>query len=512
MPRLTLDRLADLRTYFLADDLPCTEEMCAWTEEQASAYYESGGEVLPDVRCYPRVWLTSDVHTDRENNMAWCKKLPKHPHGDVLIVAGDLSHRLEIIEETLTVFTQRFTRVYFIPGNHDLWMNNDDPPGSNSVDKIHAIIELCDRLGVSTRAELLGENGVVLEDGFGRVPRPAMDHGARLIHAVVQVPSAMVSGTVSAVTASVDAVTSTVAAVNSGVHTIASNSVGATVNAISRAAEWTVAPFSPQPTIKEEGSSSSSSNNHAKPAADGSAYTKSLQLVAATGIGGNGESSALTEDGESTDEPTDGGGSSCGGVSSGNGGASACGSIPECEEASNDPTPGLWIVPLHSWYALLCSRSFPSFFISLCNTISRPPSPLPRAQTQVRPLPRFDKARSRSTTARARHVRVHMVRLRPMQVADRMGGVRARHINWRIPHRSRLRPRLAKPRRYFARQPEAATETRRRRLLILSLPAARAYPARLARPDRGSFQQRLAIAPCRLDRRQILARRRLKPH
>ena len=418
MPRLTLDRLADLRTSCLADDLPCTEEMCAWTEEQASAYYESGGEVLPDVRCYPRVWLTSDVHTDRENNMAWCKKLPKHPHGDVLIVAGDLSHRLEIIEETLTVFTQRFTRVYFIPGNHDLWMNNDDPPGSNSVDKIHAIIELCDRLGVSTRAELLGENGVVLEDGFGRVPRPAMDHGARLIHAVVQVPSAMVSGTVSAVTASVDAVTSTVAAVNSGVHTIASNSVGATVNAISRAAEWTVAPFSPQPTIKEEGSSSSSSsNNHAKPAADGSAYTKSLQLVAATGIGGNGESSALTEDGESTDEPTDGGGSSCGGVSSGNGGASACGSIPECEEASNDPTPGLWIVPLHSWYALLCSRSFPSFFISLCNTISRPPSPLPRAQTQVRPLPRFDKARSRSTTARARHVRVHMVRLRPMQVA-----------------------------------------------------------------------------------------------
>ena len=110
MPRLTLDRLADLRTSFLADDLPCTEEMCAWTEEQASAYYESGGEVLPDVRCYPRVWLTSDVHTDRENNMEWCHSLPRHPHGDVLIVAGDLSHRLEIIEETLRIFVDRFTR------------------------------------------------------------------------------------------------------------------------------------------------------------------------------------------------------------------------------------------------------------------------------------------------------------------------------------------------------------------------------------------------------------------
>ena len=68
----------------------------------------------------------------------------------------------------VSIFVERFTRVYFIPGNHDLWMSGDDPPGSTSVDKIHAIVELCDRLGVGTRAELLGENGVLLEDGHGR--------------------------------------------------------------------------------------------------------------------------------------------------------------------------------------------------------------------------------------------------------------------------------------------------------------------------------------------------------
>ena len=58
--------------------------------------------------------------------------------------------------------------VFFIPGNHDLWMNSNDPAGSNSIDKIGAIVELCDRLGVGTRAELLGADGVVLEDGHGR--------------------------------------------------------------------------------------------------------------------------------------------------------------------------------------------------------------------------------------------------------------------------------------------------------------------------------------------------------
>ena len=107
---LTLAQLRSLRSDCLAEDLPCTEEMCSWTKEQATKYYESGGTEEPGQRCYPRVWVTSDVHTDREQNMAWCKSLPTYPYGDVLIVAGDLSHRLDIIEETLKIFLDRFTR------------------------------------------------------------------------------------------------------------------------------------------------------------------------------------------------------------------------------------------------------------------------------------------------------------------------------------------------------------------------------------------------------------------
>ena len=107
---LSLDRLRELRSECLAEDLPSTLDMCDWTEAEAMAFYESGGVERPGERRYPRVYVTSDVHTDRENNMQWCRDLPKHPHGDVLIVAGDCSHRLEVMETTLKIFVERFTR------------------------------------------------------------------------------------------------------------------------------------------------------------------------------------------------------------------------------------------------------------------------------------------------------------------------------------------------------------------------------------------------------------------
>ena len=104
---LTLTELREIRDKcFAADDLPCTEEMCGWSAQQVANFFESGGMERPD---YPRVWLTSDVHSDRDVNMAWARSLPKYRHGDVLIVAGDLSHKLDVLEETLLIFKERFT-------------------------------------------------------------------------------------------------------------------------------------------------------------------------------------------------------------------------------------------------------------------------------------------------------------------------------------------------------------------------------------------------------------------
>ena len=73
-----------------------------------------------------RVFCVSDLHTDHEVNLSWCKSLAASTtfEHDVLIVAGDVSGGHAILEETLRLLVGAFHRVYFTPGNHDLWVQN----------------------------------------------------------------------------------------------------------------------------------------------------------------------------------------------------------------------------------------------------------------------------------------------------------------------------------------------------------------------------------------------------
>ena len=82
-------------------------------------------------------------------------------------------------------------------------MNGDDPTGSNSLDKIVAIVALCDRLGVSTRAELLGEHGELLS-GREKDGKPG---STSLLSAMVKLPSDLVSSTLSSTVAALHALT-----------------------------------------------------------------------------------------------------------------------------------------------------------------------------------------------------------------------------------------------------------------------------------------------------------------
>ena len=87
-------------------------------------------ESLEDVAITPpdeaaaRLFVVSDIHSDYEANMAWCRSLADGGRfrRDTLIVAGDVSHSLEIVRETLALLVAAFDRVWFVPGNHDLWV------------------------------------------------------------------------------------------------------------------------------------------------------------------------------------------------------------------------------------------------------------------------------------------------------------------------------------------------------------------------------------------------------
>merc|ERR1712093_613624 len=52
------------------------------------------------------------------------------------------------IEETLREIRSRFARVFFCPGNHDLWVRRNE--GVDSVERMREILKLCGELGIET--------------------------------------------------------------------------------------------------------------------------------------------------------------------------------------------------------------------------------------------------------------------------------------------------------------------------------------------------------------------------
>ena len=95
-----------------------------------------------------RVFATSDLHTDYKENFAWLTELSAAAYrDDTLIVAGDISDRLEVIRQTLLLLRSKFRHVLFTPGNHELWIRNSE---INSIEKFHQVLKLCESIDVVT--------------------------------------------------------------------------------------------------------------------------------------------------------------------------------------------------------------------------------------------------------------------------------------------------------------------------------------------------------------------------
>lgn len=96
-----------------------------------------------------RLFATSDLHTDYKENFRWLQELSDTEYrDDVLIVAGDVSDRLEIIRDTLVLLRSKFRQLLFTPGNHELWVRGED---INSLEKFQLILDLCDELDIATK-------------------------------------------------------------------------------------------------------------------------------------------------------------------------------------------------------------------------------------------------------------------------------------------------------------------------------------------------------------------------
>lgn len=105
-----------------------------------------------------RIYAISDLHVDFAANLTLLETLPPNHAADVLLLAGDVSHRLERTEVTLRLLTQRFARVLFVPGNHDLWLEEGVAEADTSLDRLTGLMALCDRLGVQTGPAAVGDD------------------------------------------------------------------------------------------------------------------------------------------------------------------------------------------------------------------------------------------------------------------------------------------------------------------------------------------------------------------
>eukprot|EP00562_Extubocellulus_spinifer_P010654 CAMPEP_0178499288 /NCGR_PEP_ID=MMETSP0696-20121128/15744_1 /TAXON_ID=265572 /ORGANISM="Extubocellulus spinifer, Strain CCMP396" /LENGTH=505 /DNA_ID=CAMNT_0020127975 /DNA_START=152 /DNA_END=1669 /DNA_ORIENTATION=+ len=122
---------------------------------------------LGDVR---RIFAISDLHTDSAINMQWltdrCTTSGRDAANatpgpnDALIIAGDISHDLDILRESLSTIVDNLgCHVFFIPGNHEAWIGGQKMDGMgilDSFDKLQRVEGVCKDLGIHTTPKLVG--------------------------------------------------------------------------------------------------------------------------------------------------------------------------------------------------------------------------------------------------------------------------------------------------------------------------------------------------------------------
>lgn len=94
-----------------------------------------------------RLWALSDLHINHRRNREALEKLPAFPE-DWLILGGDVGERPALTEWTLDLMLERFAKVFWVPGNHELWtLDGDTDVG---VERYERLVAACRARGVLT--------------------------------------------------------------------------------------------------------------------------------------------------------------------------------------------------------------------------------------------------------------------------------------------------------------------------------------------------------------------------
>ncbi|MFG2890844.1 metallophosphoesterase family protein [Streptomyces sp. NPDC048248] len=92
----------------------------------------------------------SDLHVRYAENRDIVERLTPESDDDWLLIAGDVGEFVADIRWALTVLSSRFTRVVWVPGNHELWTPAQDPVQLRGVERYEHLVAVCRELGVLT--------------------------------------------------------------------------------------------------------------------------------------------------------------------------------------------------------------------------------------------------------------------------------------------------------------------------------------------------------------------------
>ena len=96
-----------------------------------------------------RVFLLSDIHVDYRGNRDWVAALSDAEYReDILLLAGDVSDSPRLLGETLARLVGKFSRVFFVPGNHELWVRRCRT--ADSMAKFDAVLAIAADCGAAT--------------------------------------------------------------------------------------------------------------------------------------------------------------------------------------------------------------------------------------------------------------------------------------------------------------------------------------------------------------------------
>lgn len=88
-----------------------------------------------------RVFAVSDIHIDYSENKHWMLNLSNIDYQqDILILGGDVSDKLSLLELCFSELARKFKKVLFVHGNHELWVSREK--SFDSMQKFHKVCEI----------------------------------------------------------------------------------------------------------------------------------------------------------------------------------------------------------------------------------------------------------------------------------------------------------------------------------------------------------------------------------